>query len=90
MTRQKQHLGILMKAIVSIKYVSPDVLELKEVEKPILRDNEVLIKIRTTKTHICYDLVDRFDQDEKYVPLNELLPFFLNFQIILNKLKNQM
>ncbi|MGZ6987445.1 MAG: NAD(P)-dependent alcohol dehydrogenase [Thermoanaerobaculia bacterium] len=34
-----------MKAIVFTKYGSPDVLELKEVEKPVPKDDEVLIRV---------------------------------------------
>jgi len=37
-----------MKAIVCIKYGPPDVLQLKEVEKPKPRNNEVLIRVEAT------------------------------------------
>jgi len=61
-----------LKAVVCTKYGPPDVLQLKEVAKPVPRDNEVLIKIHATTCHVGDVRIRRFN-----VPVWQMIPFRL-------------
>ncbi|MEO8093159.1 MAG: NAD(P)-dependent alcohol dehydrogenase [bacterium] len=42
-----------MKAIVQDKYGSPDVLELKDIDKPVAKDDEVLVRVHAASVNIA-------------------------------------
>jgi len=50
-----------MKVVVCTKYGPPEVLKFKEVEKPVPKDNEVLIKVLATTAHIGDTKIRRFE-----------------------------
>ena len=69
-----------MKAIVYEKYGSPEVLQLKEVEKPIPKDNEILIRVFATPVGYGDILARNF----RNLPLNKFnmpLPLWLPTRI---------
>jgi NADPH:quinone reductase-like Zn-dependent oxidoreductase len=50
-----------MRAAVRHRYGSPDVLELRDVEKPVVGDDEVLVRVRASSVNplaVLRDLLD--------------------------------
>jgi len=59
-----------MKAIICTKYGPPEVLQLKDVKKPVPGNNEVLIKVHATTCHIGDVRIRSFN-----VPFWQMIPF---------------
>ncbi|MFX1497637.1 MAG: NAD(P)-dependent alcohol dehydrogenase [Promethearchaeota archaeon] len=71
-----------MKAIVCTKYGPPEVLQLEEVEKPIPKDNEILIKIHATSVTIGDVIVRRGKH-----PTSKFQTFMLHLMLGIRKPK---
>jgi len=79
-----------MKAIVYEEYGTPDVLEIKEIKKPVPKDNEILVKNHATTVNYG-DVVARNFKNipfrEFHMPLPLLFPTKIYFGIIKPRIK---
>ncbi|MHA2008857.1 MAG: NAD(P)-dependent alcohol dehydrogenase [Promethearchaeota archaeon] len=73
-----------MKAVIYKRYGPPDVLQFKEVEKPIPKANEVLIKIHATTVHVGDTILRRGKH-----PDSKFNTFFLHLVMGLRKPKRE-
>ena len=78
-----------MKAIVCTKYGPPEVLQLQEVEKPIPKNNEVLIKINTTAVTASDCIIRSFTMpgDHKF-PKKQIMGLMMRLYVGFTKPKN--
>lgn len=68
-----------MKAVICTKYGPPEVLELQDVDKPVAKKNEVLIKIRTTSV-TASDCIVRGFKLPVWHPVGFLMGLVLGFK----------
>jgi NADPH:quinone reductase-like Zn-dependent oxidoreductase len=78
-----------MKAVLCTKYGPPEVLQLHDVEKPIPKNNEVLIKIHATAVTASDCIIRGFKMpgDHKF-PTKQIMELMMRFYVGFRKPKN--
>jgi NADPH:quinone reductase-like Zn-dependent oxidoreductase len=78
-----------MRAILCTKYGPPEVLQLHEVDKPIPKNNEVLIKIHATAVTASDCIIRGFKMpgDHRF-PKKQIMEFMMRFYLGFRKPKN--